>query len=127
MRSNVATKGRDNLAQERLDVSADIVLMLVPTIGICGSVDPIMINRPTIGKENQDLGYAAIGRSCFLQGLDNQPVASHETSHLLSIEHHDSDPAENLPVGFSANHAEEDIFDNVTVGAGKNDCILGCD
>jgi len=116
---------RSKLSGKRNEVNADIVLMMAPTVVGCGGTLPGMINAPTIGQDNQNLAYAVVSKACFIAATRGQQVASHEVSHLLSIEHHDGDQHSTLPVLWTANHAAED-FDDFTVGAGAGDC-LWCD
>lgn len=119
---------RNNLSAKRNAVSADIVLLMVSQdiANDCGSVDPAMINRPTVSQLNEHLGYAVIEKACFFLKTNGQVVASHEVGHLLSIEHVDGDQSGSLPLLADANHAMENVFNNATAVASVGDCFPSC-
>ena len=112
------------LEGRRNAVNADIVVAVAPLVGgLCGSVNEGMINPGTIDIFYEFLGYAVLKQNCITEPSNGQRIASHEVGHLLYLEHHDDDPATNLPAGFSHNHAEEDFDDHTVMGDPKDDCI----
>jgi hypothetical protein len=114
----------DALETRRNSVNADIVVAVVPVVGtLCGAVPPGMINAPNVSSSNERLAYAVLKQSCITAPSNNMKIASHEVGHLLSLEHHDSDPATSLPLGIPHNHAEEDFDDHTVMGSPEDDCI----
>lgn len=115
---------QSGLTSRRNAVNADIVVVVAPLVGVlCGAVPPSMINAPLVAVWNQYLAYAVLKQDCITAPSNNMKVASHEVGHLLSLEHHDSDPLTDLPLGFSDNHAEEDFDDHTVMGSPVDDCI----
>lgn len=116
----------DTLDDARDQFNADIVIMLVPTLGstTCGAVPDEMINAFYILPSNRHLAYAVVSNQCMLtNGLF---PASHEILHLLSIEHKRSDPYTNRPAGAADNHAATNGT-YATAGARPVDCLPnGC-
>lgn len=89
----------------------------------CGAVPTAMINAPYAFHANENLAYAAISRSCFQLATNGQPVAAHEVTHLLSVEHVRGDDFPNKPAPFTANHAATDLNFDATAGASPGDCF----
>ncbi len=115
---------RNKLKTQRDTVNADVVVTVVPSLSLCGSVMPQMINANYISDDNQHLAYAVLKLSCITAPSNNMKVASHEVGHLLSLEHHDNDPEPNKPAGYPANHAEEDFDDHTVMGSPTDDCLI---
>lgn len=96
---------KTHLESIRRQHAADIVVMLVPTLGsaTCGAVPLEMINVFFVGKGHRDKGYAVVSSECVIAtGLY---PASHEVGHLLSVEHKQDDPHDDRPNGIGSNHA----------------------
>lgn len=129
----LTTCASEQLSDLRDAHSADVVLMVVENMELCGGVPPEMLGEGNVpvSASNENLAYAVVKQSCITNPSNNMQAAAHELGHLLSLEHHSGDPNPEIPVSY--NHAAVDsllgLLGNLTAEATPGDigplCQLG--
>lgn len=111
----------DKLEATRNQHNADIVLMLVSTLGstTCGGTPPGLVNTFFVLSSQRQFGYAVVSNQCML--TNGLYPASHEVLHLLYAEHKLNDKHTNRPLGARDNHAATQR-NFATAGATFSDC-----
>lgn len=100
-RETVILCAQSELAARRTQYDADVVVMAVNDItDDSASVPPAMINRPFVSHDNEHLAFVIVDKTYLVPDARDRLYLAHELTHILSIEHHDGDPATDFPAVF---------------------------